>query len=404
MVKGKIMENTGIANIMLIGRTGVGKSAFVNYFLGNENMAESSAGLAVTKGTHEYIKYVNGYKIKIYDTEGLEITSDYSFNEISDEIIRFILEKENDKKIENRIHTIFYCINVMDNRYEDKEIEIIKKIEAEIHKDIHIILTHCLEKENVSREEQELIERVEKGMHFKEGEKRIFRVSSVEQNLRKGKVKKFGRDEVISTVFRLLWNNLLKKVSVECAKELVLGTEDIVYSIFEHLEMIIKKNCTSIKIIKEALKEDGFEKLEEEFEKIDEQIEEFEEQTNEKYQEIIKDVVKFYNQYGKALDVDIEDVKAIEITDFLIDVYGDFDIDEIIEKSDLQRKMNEIEEGFDEESVTLMIKCVGKMTNLLFTMKKELIKILRDIKMEILSNMPDEDKIAKEIYEELCNL
>lgn len=36
--------------------------------------------------------------------------------------------------------------------------------------------------------------------------------------------------------------------------------------------------------------------------------------------------------------------------------------------------------------------------------EKEFIKILRDTKMEILSNMPDEDKIAKELYEELCNL
>ena len=50
------MDRTGlVSNILIAGKTGVGKSAFINYIYGHD-VAESRAGSPVTaEGLHEYV-------------------------------------------------------------------------------------------------------------------------------------------------------------------------------------------------------------------------------------------------------------------------------------------------------------------------------------------------------------
>lgn len=101
------MDNS--AKILLLGKTGVGKSSFINYFLG-KNVAEAGAGKPVT--TEYFIPHeVEGgrYPILIFDTRGLEAKGAY--NQL-DKIIQGIKQRNNSDDILNWFHTIFYVVSM----------------------------------------------------------------------------------------------------------------------------------------------------------------------------------------------------------------------------------------------------------------------------------------------------
>lgn len=59
-------------NILVIGKTGVGKSSFINYFLG-QDVAETGTGKPVTKpGFYEFSFAMEGFPVILYDSWGLE--------------------------------------------------------------------------------------------------------------------------------------------------------------------------------------------------------------------------------------------------------------------------------------------------------------------------------------------
>ena len=63
------MENS--AKILLLGKTGVGKSSFINYFLGKE-LAKTGAGKPITQEITAYEVDDGRYPIEIFDSKGIE--------------------------------------------------------------------------------------------------------------------------------------------------------------------------------------------------------------------------------------------------------------------------------------------------------------------------------------------
>ena len=60
------------AKILLLGKTGTGKSSFINYFIGKD-VAKTGVGKPVTQGYCIEYDYSNGkYPIKIFDNQGFE--------------------------------------------------------------------------------------------------------------------------------------------------------------------------------------------------------------------------------------------------------------------------------------------------------------------------------------------
>ena len=112
----KAKEMRGHVNVLIAGRTGVGKSTLINAVF-ESNLAETGQGRPVTKTTREITK--EGIPITLFDTRGLE-TKDYL--ETFGELETLIVERCRDRDSERHIHLAWLCIHEDGRRVEDAEI------------------------------------------------------------------------------------------------------------------------------------------------------------------------------------------------------------------------------------------------------------------------------------------
>lgn len=132
-------ENAKIipANIMLIGKTGVGKSTLINNIF-RENLAETGMGKPITQHLRKITK--DGVPINLYDSRGLELSEEIQ-NKVKEDINSEIDRMFNNKNIDanNLIHIVWYCINSCSGRIEEFEIEWIKELSSKLP--VIIVLT-----------------------------------------------------------------------------------------------------------------------------------------------------------------------------------------------------------------------------------------------------------------------
>ena len=117
------IKNMTPVNVMLVGKTGVGKSTLVNNIF-REKLATTGVGKPVTKHLRRIQK--EGVPIVLYDTRGLELSETVQ-SDVRKEIITTINEKKS-LGIDQAIHVAYYCINANSSRIEEAEINFINEL------------------------------------------------------------------------------------------------------------------------------------------------------------------------------------------------------------------------------------------------------------------------------------
>ena len=143
----EVQKNMTKLNIMVMGKTGAGKSTLINNVF-SRNLAQTGIGKPVTQAIRKY--EIEDFPLAIYDTPGLELGGDNAIDSLLKES-KEVLSKGAMRGISESIHCIWYCVSTPSHRFEEAEVEFIKKFldEANIYSvPVIIVLTQSYSKKD----------------------------------------------------------------------------------------------------------------------------------------------------------------------------------------------------------------------------------------------------------------
>ncbi len=144
------IKNLNTLNIIVAGKTGVGKSTLINSMF-RDNLAETGIGKPITQHMRKISK--KGIPLNIYDTKGFELGKDAQ-KEVKKEILDTIKSGMAGTDVNKAIHCIWYCINTASNRIEPEEIEWLRDLAKEnsvTEVPVIIVLTQAFSKPNAEQ-------------------------------------------------------------------------------------------------------------------------------------------------------------------------------------------------------------------------------------------------------------
>ncbi|SCW46035.1 Uncharacterized conserved protein, DUF697 family [Ruminococcaceae bacterium YRB3002] len=112
-------------NIMVLGKTGVGKSTLINSIFG-DTLVRTGVGRPVTSDIVRVEK--KDFPLALYDTPGLELRGDNDFTQLSTQVTDIIRDCFTDDIEGNEIHLLLYCVNTASHRFEPSEAAFLRLI------------------------------------------------------------------------------------------------------------------------------------------------------------------------------------------------------------------------------------------------------------------------------------
>ena len=183
----KATKDRGQVNILIAGKTGVGKSTLINaVFQGN--FATTGQGRPVTQTTREIKK--EGIPLSLFDTRGLELKE---YSETFKELENFVRDKNNDSNPMNHIHMAWICIDESSRRVEDAEIELCKLLSN--HMPVIGIITKSSSDDGFRQKVIDILKNT----------KNVVRVNSISKTLDDGYViKPSGLEELVELAMEIV--------------------------------------------------------------------------------------------------------------------------------------------------------------------------------------------------------
>jgi tRNA U34 5-carboxymethylaminomethyl modifying GTPase MnmE/TrmE len=197
-------------NVAVVGITGVGKSALVNYLFG-ERVAETGLGRPVTKrGFAGYEFRIGELPVKLFDSWGLEVDK---VNEWMESLNEELSLRGTDRPAEDWFHTILFCINAAGSRLQDMEIRVIKRF-LESKYQVVVILT----KADLLNEEEEVRFAETIRQHTYEALPIIAACSESRKGRRGQTINTFGKEEIEDQIYNNFWDTILARLPQRCRR------------------------------------------------------------------------------------------------------------------------------------------------------------------------------------------
>jgi GTP-binding protein EngB required for normal cell division len=201
----------GSLNVLVIGKTGSGKSSLINYLYGS-NIAKTGLGRPVTQGRFDKfnIDWEN-IKVEIYDSVGLEVGDEKAQ--------KWLVGLNNELKrhgvhlpASQWFHAVIYCINAGGHRiepYEDKIIEVL------ISNNYRVVIVVTNSDKLTNDEIFELVRPIKE--KFDKSTVPIVSVCSVEKKNRDGSVtREFGLDRLETEILKGFWYAITIRLPDRC--------------------------------------------------------------------------------------------------------------------------------------------------------------------------------------------
>ena len=380
---------------MMIGRTGTGKSSFLNYLLQTDSF-KTGKGRPITQG-FETLEFddVNGIPIRVYDSKGLEVID---LPKIKNDIISYIKLKCNDCDPLQWLHSIFYCVSLKRARFEDTEISFVKEVCSSIAQTVHIVITHCdaPDSENVREMERYIRSKLNRPNI------RIIKVNSVETVKRNGtRIAAFGREEALNGIFSILWSDMSERIANQYADEVSCWIEQMYENFFFVLDSMADK-ATTWNYIKAYINDNA---IEDDMNSI---IEFYTTMTSAelqlfiiKYRDILMPLAEFYDSFSNGIgynapSIYLDNLEPTGISEFS-DAFKELDFDKIAKDSYLGTRIREIVEN------TNVISASVQKGTLFLRIHKHVEDIIDTLKTELYKKKLSKEEIARKMYQQLVD-